>query len=143
MLLHLWGWWNSTAGWTGALVSGEHQQLSVDEQQFGGSFFKGPAGLDARTNDIEPVGRNGFDTLRATSHKSESPERMAVAFGAVAGGLSATAVRKRKRPWKGITGDLEASDEEAGAAAKAGCFGAVRGGSVAIGSHLIVILLSD
>lgn len=131
------------AGWTGTLVPGENQQLRVDDQQFGGSFFKEPARLDARTNHIEPVDRNGFDTFLAASHKSEGPEWMTVPFSAVAGRLSATAVRKRKRAWKGITGDLEASDEEASAAAEAGGFGAVRGRRIAIGRHLLVILLSD
>lgn len=66
---------------------------------------------------------------------------MTVPLGAVAGRLSATAMRKSERAGERIAGTLEAGQEEASTAAKARGLGALRRGGAAI--HLIVIIQSD
>jgi hypothetical protein len=81
----------------------------MDGQQFGGDLFELSPSLDAWTNGIEPVGRNGFDTLFARGHESEGAKRMTIAFGAVARRFSTAAMGNRERAWKSIVGQMEAS----------------------------------
>lgn len=95
----------------GTLLACEHQQLGVDEQQFGGGLLKVPARLDPRTNGVEPVGGNGLDTLFAAGHESKGPERMAVTADAMTGGFSAAAVGKRKRAGKSVGREMEAGHQ--------------------------------
>jgi hypothetical protein len=87
---------NGTAGWTSALIPGEHQKLGVDQQQFGGGFLEVSARGNSRTNGVDPISGNGLDTLLAASHKREGPERMAITVGAMTGRLSAAATGERQ-----------------------------------------------
>lgn len=98
-------------GWAGTLYTGEHQQLGVDQQQFGSGLLEVAARLDPRTNCVKPFGGNGLDALLATGHECEGPERMAVTVGAMAGRLSAAAVGKRERARKSVVRDMEAGQE--------------------------------
>ncbi|HEY1220296.1 MAG TPA: hypothetical protein VGF03_15250 [Bryobacteraceae bacterium] len=75
----------------GALIPGEHQKLGVDPQQLGGGFLEVSASCNSRTNRVDPIGGNGLDTLLATGHKREGPERMASTVGAMTGRLSTAA----------------------------------------------------
>jgi len=131
------------AGWAGTLLSGQHQQLGVDDQQFGGGVFEMSACLDPRTNGVEPVGGDGLDTLLAAGHEREGPQRMAVPVGAMTGGLSAAAVRKRERARKSVVRDLEARPEQARAAAEPGGIRAAGRGKAGGFVHLIVIIPAD
>ena len=74
----------------------QYQKFGIDGQQFGGHILELPTGLDAWTNCVEPVGRNVFDSLLASGHKSEGGERMTIALGAVARRFAATAMRNRE-----------------------------------------------
>lgn len=85
----LWRRRTFTAGRTGALIPGKHEELGIDQQQFGGGFFKVAARIDSRANRVQPVGRNGFDTLFATGHEREGPEWMTLTVGTMTGGFTA------------------------------------------------------
>jgi hypothetical protein len=119
----------------------EHQQFGIDGQQFSGGLFEFPPGLNAWTNGVEPLGRNGFDSLLASSHEGEGGERMTIAVSAVARRLSAAAMRNHERAWKSIVRQMEASQQEAGTAAESGSFGPT--GCRNAGHYLMVIIQSD
>lgn len=102
----------------GTLLPGEHQQFGVDEQQLGGGFLEATTRLDPMTNGVDPLGGDSLDALLATSHESQSPEGMAIADGAMTGGLSAATVRKRQRARKSVVWEMEAGQQKAGATAK-------------------------
>ncbi len=124
-----------------ALLARQDQQFGMDGQQFGGNLFELTPGLDAGTNGIEPVGRNGFDSFFAGGHESESGERMTVAFRAVASGFSAAAMGNSERAWKSIVGQMETGQKKAGTAAEAGSLWPTCGRNVI--AHLIVIIQSE
>jgi hypothetical protein len=126
----------------GPLLASEHQQFGVDSQQLGSDLFELSPGLNARTNGVEPVGRDRFDPLFAGGHEGESGERMAVAFSAVARGFTTAAIGNRERARKGILRKMQARQQKVGAAAEAGRFRTASGRDDAP-LHLIVIIQSD
>ena len=99
-------------------MAGEHQQLGVDQLQFGSGLLETAASRDPRTNGIQPFSGNGLDALFAAGHKGKSPERMAVTVGAMTGRLTTAAAGKRQRAGKSVDGDLEAGHQAARAAAE-------------------------
>ena len=72
-------------------MAGEHQQLGVDQLQFGSGLLETAASRDPRTNGIQPFSGNRLDALFAAGHKGKSAERMAVTVGAMTGRLTTAA----------------------------------------------------
>ena len=124
----------------GALLASQHQQFGVDGEQFGGDIFELSPGLNAWTNSVEPIDGNSFDSLFAGGHKGKGGEGMTIAVGAVTRRLSAAAKGNDERAWKSIVGQMEASQQKAGASAEAGSFRAVGWMDT---HNLIVIIQSD
>jgi hypothetical protein len=92
--------------------------------------------VTAWTNGVEPVGRDGLDTFLAGGHEGESGEGMTIAFGAVARRFSTAAMRNSERTWQSVVGEMEASQQKAGASAEAGSFRAASRWDA--GAHLLV-----
>ena len=122
-----------------ALLTSEHEQLSVDGKQLGDGVLEAAAGIDLRANSVDPLRRNGLDMLVAGHHKSEGIERMAGALGAMAAWFAATPMGERQAARERIGGNAEAHQQPAFASFQ-GCGLRPYG---RIGSrHLIVIIQS-
>jgi hypothetical protein len=114
-------------GGPGALPPGKHQKLGVDQQQFGGGFLAVPARFHSRTNRIDPSRGMLSPRFLPPAIKVRVQERMALAFGAMTGGFSATAVGQRQRAWQGVIGEAETGQKPARMAAQCGRLRAARG----------------
>ena len=55
------------------LVASEHQQFGMDSKHLGSDLLEAPSRLDAGAKEVDPVGRDGFDSLLAAGHEGESP----------------------------------------------------------------------
>ena len=97
--------------------------------------------IDAGTDDVEPIGRNGLHSLLAGHHEGERGKRMAVALGAVARRFSTAPMRNGERAWEGILWEMKAGQQAASAAPEAG--GLRTEGRRDVTVHLTVIIQSD
>jgi hypothetical protein len=114
----------------------------MDPQQFGGGFLEVSAGLNSRTNHVDPIRGNGLDTLFAAGHECEGPERMALPYGAMTGRLTAAATGERQRSRKRVVREAEAGYKPTRTAAQFGSVRAAGGGNICA-CHLLVIIPAD
>jgi len=91
-----------------SLLTGEHEQLSVDDQQLGDGVLESAAGLDSGADSVDPLGGNGFDVLLAVDHESEGVERMSVPLDAMAAGFSTPPMGEHQRSRESVSGNAEA-----------------------------------
>jgi hypothetical protein len=122
------------------LLTGEHEQLSVDDKQLGDGVLESAAGLDSGADSVDPLGGNGFDVLLAVDHESECVERMSVPLGAMATSFSAPAMGEHQRSREGVWRDVEARQEPPLAAFQGSGLGSDRSTG---NRHLMVIIQSD
>jgi hypothetical protein len=122
------------------LLTGEHEQLSVNDQQLGDGVLESAAGLDRGADSVDPLGGDGFDVLLSVAHESECVERMSVPLGAMATGFSTSPMGEYQRSRESVGGDAEARQDPSLATFQGCGLSTDR----RIGRrHLIVILQSD
>jgi len=119
------------------LLARQHQQLSVGGQYFPHRVLEFPSGSHPAADVLDPGAGNVLDMLLATHHEGEGPDGMAWALGAVAVGLAAAEVGKRKRAGQQIVGKVETTHQFKLALAKSRGLGA--SGFVWV-NHLIVCI---
>jgi hypothetical protein len=90
------------------LLAGEHEQLSVDDEQLGDGVLEATASLDSRADSVDPLGGDRFDVLFTFNHKSECVERMSGPFGAMAAWLPATPMGEHQRAGESVWGNPDA-----------------------------------
>ena len=95
------------------LLAGEHQQLSVTDQQLSDGVLEAAAGLDGGANSVDPLSRNGLDALLASNHEGERVERMSGPLGTMAAWFSATPMGQYQRAGKSVSGNAEARQKPA------------------------------
>jgi hypothetical protein len=64
--------------------------LSVSRKDFGDQFLKLSRLFDPLADRINPISRDPLDMLLTVQHKGERPDGVALAVGAMAGGLAAS-----------------------------------------------------
>jgi hypothetical protein len=90
------------------LVPFQSQELGVRSKDFGDRILELPATHHAGADRIEPVFRDALDMLFPLDHKSERPNGVALALGAMTGRLAATPVGERQGTRQTIGSYLEA-----------------------------------
>jgi len=109
------------------LLTGEHEQLSVDDKQLGDGVLEAAAGLDSGADRVNPLSGNGFDVLLAVDHESERVERMGGSLGAMAARFPAPPMGENQRSRQSIGGNEEVRQKPTLAALQGSGLGSHRG----------------
>jgi hypothetical protein len=120
-------------------LTGQHEQLSVDDKQLGDGVLEAAASFDSRADSVDPVSGNGFDVLLAVDHESECVERMSGALSAMTAQFPAPPMGEHEGPRKSVGRDAEARQKPTLAAFQGGGLGSHRR---IWRDHLKVIILS-
>jgi hypothetical protein len=95
------------------LLAGEHEQLSVDDEQLGDGVLEAAASLDSGADSVDPLSGDGFDVLLTVDHEGECVERMSGAFGTMAAWFPTAPMGEHQRAGESVWGDPEACQQRA------------------------------
>jgi hypothetical protein len=89
-------------------LAGEHDQLSVNDEQLGDRVLEAATSLDSGADSVDPLGGNGFDVLLTVDHEGECVERMSGSFGTMAAWFPTAPMGEHQRTRESVWGDVEA-----------------------------------
>jgi hypothetical protein len=123
-----------------SLITGQHQQLSIDGKQLGDCVLESASGVHGWADRVAPLSGNGLDALLPIDHEGKGVERMAAPIGAMAAWFAATPLGACERPWESVGRNPEAGHKASLAALQRSGLRPERGLRLI---HLIVIIQSE